>query len=217
MNKRDQLALLGGVGLGAGLMYLLDPVGGGRRRALARDKAVHGYKVGSQFLRKASIDVSNRSRGLAAQINSRLHPDEVDDLVLGERVRSKIGRCLTHPSALHVEAQDGRIILSGAILSSEVYELLVKVHKVRGVRGVENRLEVHESPENIPALQGESETNGRFSLRHIKPRTAVGLGALASAVGLGILAGSSKARDLSEPLLERPWTKSRTSGEIVGW
>lgn len=217
MNKRDQLALLGGVGLGAGLMYLLDPEGGGRRRALARDRAVHGYKVGSQFLRKASIDVSNRSRGLAAQINSRLHPEEVDDLVLEERVRSKIGRCVSHPSAIHVQAHDGRIILSGPILASEMDELLVKIHKVRGVQGVENRLEVHESPENIPALQGESETNGRFSLRNIKPRTAAisGLGALAGAVGLGILASTSKGHDFSQPL-EKRWLKGRSSSGL-GW
>lgn len=190
MKKRDQLALLGGVGLGAGLMYLLDPQGGGRRRALARDKAVHGYKVGSQFLRKASVDAGNRSRGLASQLN-RLRSEAVDDVVLEERVRSKIGRCLSYPAAVRVEARDGRIILSGAVLASEVDELLVKVHNVRGAQGVESRLKVHESPEGIPALQGEPQTNGRFSLRNVKPRTAAlgGLGALAGAVGLGLLAG----------------------------
>jgi len=216
MNKRDQLALLGGVGLGAGLMYLLDPDGGGRRRALARDKAVHGYKTGSQALRKTSIDLSNRTRGLAAQVNSRLHGDQVDDVVLQERVRSKIGHCVSHPAAIQVAAHDGRIILSGPILASEVDELLVKLHKVRGVQGLENRLKVHESAENIPALQGEAGTNGRFSLRNVKPRTAaMGLGALVSAVGLSLLGGtSSKGRNLSQPLQEKRWMKGRSAGQL---
>lgn len=202
MKKRDQLTLLGGVGLGAGLMYLLDPQGGGRRRALAHDKALHGYKVGSQFLHKASIDASNRSRGLAAQLQHRLRSEAVDDVVLEERVRSKIGHCVSHPSAIRVEARGGRVILSGPILASEMDELLVKVYKVRGVQGVESRLKVHESPEDMPALQGEPQTNGRFSLRNVKPRTAAlgGLGALAGVVGLGLLAGK----------------KARPSGQL-GW
>ncbi|HYH46747.1 MAG TPA: hypothetical protein VEG34_13765 [Thermoanaerobaculia bacterium] len=60
MKKRNPLTLLGGVGLGAGLMYFLDPDDGRRRRALARDKAVHGLKVGGKALRKTSADVGNR-------------------------------------------------------------------------------------------------------------------------------------------------------------
>ncbi len=48
MDRKDQLTLLGGVGLGAGLMYLLDPSGGGQRRALVRNK---------------SVDMGNRTRG----------------------------------------------------------------------------------------------------------------------------------------------------------
>jgi osmotically-inducible protein OsmY len=216
MKKRDQLALLGSVGLGAGLMYLLDPDGGGRRRALARDKAVHGYKIGSQALRKTSIDVSNRTRGLAAQVNSRFHGEHVDDVVLEERVRSKIGHCVSHPSAIHVEAHDGRIILTGPVLASEVDELLVKLHKVRGVQGLENRLQIHESPENIPALQGEPATNGRFSLRNVKPRLAAlsGLGALAGAMGLGLLASSSKRSDLTQPLRDKQRMKGRSLGQL---
>ncbi len=36
MNR--QLSLLGGIGLGAALMYMVDPDRGKRRRALVRDK-----------------------------------------------------------------------------------------------------------------------------------------------------------------------------------
>ncbi len=81
MNKRNW-ALVGsaglGVGLGAGLMYLLDPQGGGRRRALARDKAVHVLKKGGRTVRKTSRHLGNRARGLAAEAGSRLRRTEVD-------------------------------------------------------------------------------------------------------------------------------------------
>ncbi|MEA2560184.1 MAG: hypothetical protein QOH06_1688 [Acidobacteriota bacterium] len=72
MKTRNPLTLLGGVGLGAGLMYLLDPDGGRRRRALARDKAVHGLKVSGKALRRTSADVGNRTRGLVAGAGSLL-------------------------------------------------------------------------------------------------------------------------------------------------
>ncbi|HET9227654.1 MAG TPA: YtxH domain-containing protein [Thermoanaerobaculia bacterium] len=73
MKKLDQLALLGGAGLGAGLMYLLDPDGGRRRRALTRDKCVPGLKVSGKALRKTSIRLRNRTRGLVAGAGSLLH------------------------------------------------------------------------------------------------------------------------------------------------
>src|SRR5690606_31963398 len=49
---------------------------------------------------------------------------------------------------------DGHVVLSGPILRSEVEHLLHEVRKVRGVREVENRLEVHEHGNHVPSLQG---------------------------------------------------------------
>lgn len=145
METRDRLALLGGVGLGAGLMYLLDPAGGRRRRAVARDKTVHGLKVSGKALRKTSVDMGNRTRGLVARAGSHLRKGDAevaDDAVLSERVRSCLGRFVSHPSAIQVGAEDGRIILSGQVPISELDTLLSKVQKVKGVQEVESRLEV---------------------------------------------------------------------------
>jgi hypothetical protein len=58
--------MLAGVGAGAGLMYLLDPQQGRRRRALVRDKAVslaHQAQGAAEMVRR---DARNRARGLAA-------------------------------------------------------------------------------------------------------------------------------------------------------
>lgn len=217
MKKRDQMTLLGGVGLGAGLMYLLDPDGGGRRRALCRDKAVHGLKVSGKALRKTSIDVSNRTRGLVANAGSLLRKGDAEAQVLEARVRSKLGRHLSHPSAVHVQCEEDRVILSGPVLASELDKVLRKVKKVKGVHHVENQMEVHESDEGMPS----GSSNGRFSLPAVNKRNAaLGLGALAGTLGLGLLARNAKGgslESLTRPLRESRWIKSRQSGQQLEW
>lgn len=215
MKKRNPLTLLGGVGLGAGLMYLLDPEGGRRRRALARDKAVHGLKVSGKALRRTSVDLGNRTRGLVAEAGSLLRKGSADDRKLEGRVRSKLGRHLSHPSALQVQCQDGLVILSGPVLASELDKVLAKVQKIKGVHEVESRLEVHESAENVPSLQS---SNGS---RRLSPRTAaLGLGGVGALAGLGLLARSKggNLKDLTRPLRETRWNKgSRKSGQQLEW
>ena len=63
-------ALLGGIGLGAAVMYVLDPQGGRRRRALARDKAVSLAHNTSQVVSARSRDLANRAKGIAAEARS---------------------------------------------------------------------------------------------------------------------------------------------------
>src|SRR5437763_15093221 len=59
-------ALLAGAGLGAGLMYILDPDLGRRRRALVRDKAVRLANKAQDAACVVSRDMQNRARGLAS-------------------------------------------------------------------------------------------------------------------------------------------------------
>jgi len=63
-------ALLGGIGLGAAVMYVLDPQGGRRRRALARDKAVSLANKTSKVVSARSRDLANRAKGVAAEARS---------------------------------------------------------------------------------------------------------------------------------------------------
>jgi hypothetical protein len=61
---RDHLALsVVGSGLGAGLMFLLDPNMGRRRRALIRDKAFSMMRTASSAADKTARDVKNRVYG----------------------------------------------------------------------------------------------------------------------------------------------------------
>jgi hypothetical protein len=191
MNK-EKWTLAGsaglGAGLGAGVMYLLDPQAGGRRRALVRDKAVHVLRKAGEAAGKASCDLGNRARGLLAETSSKLRPENPDDQLLRERLRSKIGHVVSHPSAIDVTVEDGHVILSGPILAAEVDRLLKAVRSVKGVEKVENRLEIHETAEGVPALQGGRTVPRRW-------RGSKALGAALSAVGLGLLARSLKNRN----------------------
>jgi osmotically-inducible protein OsmY len=148
------VAVIGGIGLGAGLMYLLDPDLGSRRRALVRDKLVRTAHQTGDAVDATSRDVSNRARGLAAETGSRLSEDDANDEVVAERVRSELGGTVRHPGSIAVRVENGRVTLSGPILADEVDRLLAQVSSVRSVTGVENRLEVHEQAGNTPGLQG---------------------------------------------------------------
>ena len=143
-----------GAGLGAGLMYLYDPDRGKRRRALIRDQVNHLINCTAHYFDTAGRDLSNRLTGIQAEMGAMFTHDDADDRVVVERVRAKLGRHVSHPRAIHVEARDGHVSLSGPILAHEVDGLLSAVHQVRGVRELENRLEPHTSSEHVPALQG---------------------------------------------------------------
>lgn len=206
MNKQ-QWTLVSGLGLGAGLMYLLDPQGGSRRRAQVRDKAASAWSSGSDVVRKTSRDLGNRSKGLAASVQSKLRKEDADDLILRERVRSKLGRWVSHPSTIEVEVAEGMVTLRGPVLSSEAAHLLKKVAKVKGVEDVRDELDMRESTEGVSGLQtGELSQDGSRSwspAMRVLAGTAGGaltlaalkrrdkLGAALGTVALGLLASSA--------------------------
>jgi|GEM_PF-438121 len=140
--------LLKGLGLGAGLMYFADPNSGRRRRARALDQWDRAVHCTQDFLDKAQRDAANRAAGLTAQATSLLHRDTADDSIVTARVRSKLGRYTSQPRAIAVETHQGQVTLSGSVPEHEVGDLLRAICSVSGVRGVENRLDVRQQPED---------------------------------------------------------------------
>ncbi len=141
--------ILGALGLGAGLMYMFDPDRGRRRRALARDKCVHTMRQTSDAV-TSSIggvyrDLSNRSNGIMAEAKHWFRGEKVDDDTLVARVRSQLGHAISQPGSIEVSANDGDVILSGAIPADELNDLLSCVAGVRGVKEIESRLKVQSS------------------------------------------------------------------------
>lgn len=148
------LALLGAAGLGAALAYYLDPDRGARRRNMMRDRLVHARAKSGDAFGTTARDLGNRARGIVAETRGRLTSHEADEPVLVARVRTALGRVASHPGAIDVTAEQGRVTLSGAALTSEADKILATARAVPGVEDVYDRLELHETAEGIPALQG---------------------------------------------------------------
>lgn len=180
MVTRDVLM---GMGIGAVVAFMADPRGGRRRRALARDQFVRASRKTRDALDATARDIANRTNGILAA--TRRGPDEntIDDVRLVERVRAKLGRVCSHPRAIEVNATEGAITLRGPILASELERVLTTVQGVPGVQDVLNNLQVHQSPEGVPALQG----NGRVAepwLDILQTRWAPATQALVTVAGL---------------------------------
>lgn len=159
-HDNNTAAVLGGIGLGAALMYFLDPSRGRRRRSLARDQMTHALRRSESGMQATVHDLNNRAHGIAARARNAFRHEDPSDDVLVARVRSELGRVCSHPRALIVTADAGRVIVSGPILEREVDHVLDAIRGVRGVDDVTNQLEVHGAPSNVPSLQGGTERPG---------------------------------------------------------
>jgi hyperosmotically inducible periplasmic protein len=138
-------ALIGAMGIGAALMYFLDPDSGRRRRARTRDQYVHGKTVVQDAAQSAVRSAANQTRGVIARVQGSLAArgeDAVDDVVLGERVRAAMGHVIADPHAIEIRVNDGTVTLKGPALPHEIGEIVACAERVRGVRQVENRLSV---------------------------------------------------------------------------
>ena len=144
MEMNRGTALVTGAGLGAGMMFLFDPVRGRRRRGMARDKVIAVLNEMGDATDTTRRDFMNRVRGFVVVLRSRLIPEQepMSDTVLVERVRARLGRVVSHPHAIKVTAREGYVTLSGPILAHEVDRLMRQVSRVRGVRDAEYRLDV---------------------------------------------------------------------------
>ena len=71
---------IGGLLVGLGMAYLLDPERGANRRALVRDKATRvGTKL-SEGVDEVARELRNRASGAAAELRSRMKQGDVGDV-----------------------------------------------------------------------------------------------------------------------------------------
>jgi len=179
-----------GAGVGATLMFLLDPSRGARRRAIVRDKIARAARKTRDAAGVTRRDLANRMTGAVAQARSRAAEEPADGRAVCERVRAELGRVASHPRAIHVSATGGMVTLVGDALADEVPLIVSRVGRVRGVNHVRNEITPHSQASGIPALQGKSERPGWWStwMRASWSPTAMvaaGTGAAAIAIALG--------------------------------
>ncbi|HEX7070009.1 MAG TPA: SRPBCC family protein, partial [Rhodothermales bacterium] len=131
-------------------------------------------------------DLNNRMRGSISDVKSRMSGGTVPDRVLEARVRSRIGRVVSHPRALRITARDGSLHMSGPVLTHEVNDLLRIASSVPGVQELTHQLDIHEQAD-IPSLQGGRQRPGypgAFTRDHWKPATRLIVGAGGAFLGL---------------------------------
>ncbi len=187
-NGNSRLMLLTGLGLGAGagLMYLLDPDRGRRRRAMLRDKAASTARQLERGWSRTLRDLDHRAHGLAAQARAVVQPGSaVPDGVLESRVHTEIGRVVSHPGAVYVSCENGKVVLAGLVLKAEAERLRTAVRHVKGVEKVTDWLCEAETPEHISSLQGGVPRMGRRP-DWLQPYWSPATRLLAGAAGAGL-------------------------------
>ena len=219
---KEMLPLLGAAGVGAAVMYFLDPARGARRRNLVRDQVVHAGHVLGDVADMTQRDLRQHLRGVASTASRPFTADDADDRVITERVRAELGRLVSHPSAIEATAEGGRVTLAGPVLAPEADRLVAGVRSVRGVTEVEDRLDRHDSPEGVPGLQGAARrpssrlgilqdnwtpttrlltgaAGGALTLYALgEPRRRTPMGALAGLAGLSLLGRSVANKRIQE-------------------
>lgn len=195
--KREGLAwtLFGAFGAGALTMYFADPNRGKRRRATLRDTFLHSGHDIKKFALRFGRDVEHRAEGAAAGTRRLFEDDdEVSDTVLEQRIRTAVGRAVSHPHAVEVNCTGGSVFLGGWVLADEVSELTSAVRAVRGVRELSTFFNTTDHPQHISALQGGARRRRlpEFLQQSWSPTARV----LAGLAGAGLIAYGATHRKL---------------------
>lgn len=144
-------------GAGAATAYLFDPQQGRSRRAQIWNQVVSGTHQLRDGAETFADDAANRGRGIITGIRYRITGRSVDDWVLHERVRSRLGRYIPNPHAAEVHVDNGMVTLTGDVLARDEQRAQRAVRRVPGVRNVDARWTVHEDAAGVSALQGDGQ------------------------------------------------------------
>jgi hypothetical protein len=152
LNRENKIALFVGAGLGASLMFILDPARGARRRSLVRDKTAKIFRRGGRAIHDRTEDIGNRLSGTVHEIRTRGATPPTNHQ-LEERVRAELGHRVEHSKAIEVIVDDGYVTLRGNVLRDELEDVLSTVRDVPGVRKVHSEMQIRGDPGDIPSLQ----------------------------------------------------------------
>lgn len=207
MNKA--MSILSAGIAGAGIMYFLDPSSGRRRRALVADKSVHLSRVVGRGVQTTARDIGHRAQGVVAKGRQVFRREDVPDGILVERIRAELGRAISNPSDISVEASDGYVTLSGPVLQTELRPLMKRIGRVGGVRAVVDRLtrELRQSDGGFESDERRIENRGNWSTAKRAWAIATGVGAMVFATArrnkTGMILGTAGAALLARGIRNR--------------
>lgn len=134
-------ALAAGAALGAAVMYLADPDRGRTRRSRLEERAAKAARRSGRAIASRAEDLLNRAEGVIAQARAALGCDaHVDDAVLADRVRSRIGHVTEHAHEIQTEAKNGLVTLRGSVSRAEEHRVVAEIRAVAGVERVRDLL-----------------------------------------------------------------------------
>jgi uncharacterized membrane protein len=155
MTKSKWMMAGGVAAAGAAAIYFLDHQRGHARRARFATRARRLSTDVAEGAVKSARDSWQHLAGTARQAWSNFGRSEwPEDRVLVERIRSRMGRIVSHPHKIHVVSDDGIVTLWGPASEEERRRLAHVVQTMPGVREVVNHLEIHEGYE--PVMPGPS-------------------------------------------------------------
>lgn len=134
--------------VGAGLMFLLDPDRGRRRRARLRDKFIHGAHEAEDLGDAAASSARhfrNRARGVVAETRSRFRESRVEDSVLEGRLRAELGRLVQPVGDIRAEVMDGSVRLTGTVDPHDEERIVDGLRRLPGVKSLHNQLRPREA------------------------------------------------------------------------
>ncbi len=117
LRQYRSVSLLGGMAIGAGLMYLLD----------------------------TGLGVGRRARGAVMPISVVPRRPSVPDWVLAERARLETWRTTANPDSIQISVRDGCVTLWGPVLAEEPERLREKLVKLPGLRKLDLQLTTPEA------------------------------------------------------------------------
>ena len=175
-SKHLDLTAAGIFGAGVLTMYFVDPDRGKRRRAVLKDTMVHSGHDLQRFTRRFRSDCQHRIEGALAETHHLFDQvqEQVSDAVLEQRIRTALGRVVSHSGAIEVNCTEGLVFLGGWVLADELDDVNSAVRSVRGVKELSTFFNTTDHPEHISALQGGRRRSHGQSRRHAGPGSVPG-------------------------------------------
>lgn len=156
--------ILVGLGAGAATAYFVHPEHGRKRRAALADGTKKLLDKAAREGKKSLYDSQHHLAGIAAKLRTSFTHDSPSDRVLEARIRSRLGRLVSHPRAIHVVCEGGAAILWGLVWEKERAPLIEAMGKLPGVREITDHLEIV-TPDELPALKPDTLREARDQIR----------------------------------------------------
>jgi hypothetical protein len=128
---------------GAAAMYFFDPETGRLRRSGVRER---GFGLREKLEGASRYGAMRRAERIPGAVRrTRVATQPVDDALLRDRIRSRLGHVVAHSSALLVDVQAGHVVLGGVVAAHELEDVVHTALETSGVRSVDNQLSVEAS------------------------------------------------------------------------